>query len=191
MYVCCYGIFTDYCFGGYHIIKYMYMGSWTIPHGEVTLVELVTGNRTLNQTAALEQCWAALGDGHFVLFTGNHWLLPELPVHVRVRTCVLHTHITKSHDNDILLSLGWWGRHSRWRYTQLHQYYRSQQQSHPKWSTIKGELEGIHMYTYVCTVKTTGYTVAELVISCFWWSRFICKDSIRISCGSDPKTAVC
>ena len=31
------------------------MGSWTISHGEVTLAELVTGNLTLNQTAALEQ----------------------------------------------------------------------------------------------------------------------------------------
>ena len=59
--VCCYSIFTDYCFGGQHIIKYyilyMYMGSWTVLHGEVTPAELITGNRTLNQIAALEQCW--------------------------------------------------------------------------------------------------------------------------------------
>ena len=38
------------------MIKYMYMGSCTVLHSEVTLAELITGNLTPNQIAALEQC---------------------------------------------------------------------------------------------------------------------------------------
>ena len=31
-------------------------GGWTVLHGEVILAELLTGNLTPKQTAALEQC---------------------------------------------------------------------------------------------------------------------------------------
>ena len=34
----------------------------TISHSEAILAELITGNPTLNQTATLDQCWAAWGE---------------------------------------------------------------------------------------------------------------------------------
>ena len=44
-----------------HSTNMHWIGSWTISHGEAILAELGTGNVTLNQTAALKQCWAAWG----------------------------------------------------------------------------------------------------------------------------------
>ena len=32
------------------------LGTWTASHGDAILAELITGNLTLNQTVAIEQC---------------------------------------------------------------------------------------------------------------------------------------
>ena len=76
----------------------MYMGSWTVSHGEVTPAELITGNRTLNQTAALEQNWAAWGTVTLFYSLENIDCFPDYAVISAASIC-MYVHVSYTHTS--------------------------------------------------------------------------------------------
>ena len=49
----------------------MFMGSWTIPHGEAILAELITSNNLSEPECCTIIVLSSMGDGQAILMTGN------------------------------------------------------------------------------------------------------------------------